>query len=113
MKKIGDGLLVAFPAPEAAVLSALEISETNETGLRLRAGIHHGDVVQLGDDLIGHDVNLAARVADSAKGGEILATTDVRAALGGMPAGVEFGRARRRRFKGLDGSVAVCPVRRV
>lgn len=112
VKKIGDGLLVSFSAPEAAVLSALEIAETNETGLRLRAGIHHGDVVQLGDDLIGNNVNLAARVADSAKGGEILATTEVRAALGVMPANVAFGRARRRRFKGLDGSVAVCPVRR-
>jgi len=112
VKKIGDGLLVSFAAPEAAVLAALEIGETNDTGLRLRAGLHHGEVVLLGDDLIGHDVNLAARVADSAKGGEILATTDVRAAMGTMPPGVAFGRARRRSFKGLDGSVSVCPVRR-
>ncbi|MFP5320594.1 MAG: adenylate/guanylate cyclase domain-containing protein [Acidimicrobiia bacterium] len=112
VKKIGDGLLVSFAAPEAAVLAALEIDETNDTGLRLRAGLHHGEVVQLGDDLIGHDVNLAARVADSAKGGEILATTEVRSALGSMPRGVVFGRARRRTFKGVDGSVSVCPVRR-
>ena len=112
VKKIGDGLLVSFAAPEAAVLAALEISETNDTGLRLRAGLHHGEVVMLGDDLIGHDVNLAARVADSAKGGEILATTQVRSALGDMPRGVAFGRARRRTFKGVDGSVSVCPVRR-
>jgi len=112
VKKIGDGLLVSFAAPEAAVLAAVEIAETNDTGLRLRAGLHHGEVVLLGDDLIGHDVNLAARVADSAKGGEILATTDVRSAIGDMPPGIAFGRARRRTFKGLDGSVAVCPVRR-
>jgi adenylate cyclase len=112
VKKIGDGLLMAFPAPEAAVLAALEVAETNETTLRLRAGIHHGEVTLLGDDLIGHDVNLAARVADSAKGSEILATTDVRAAMGSLPPGIVFGRARRRSFKGLDGSVAVCPVRR-
>lgn len=112
VKKIGDGLLVSFGVPEAAVLAALEIAETNETGLRLRVGLHHGEVVALGDDLIGHDVNLAARVADSAKGGEILATVDVRQAVGTVPAGVEFGRARRRTFKGVDGSVLVCPVRR-
>lgn len=112
VKKIGDGLLVSFGVPEAAVLAAVEIAETNETGLRLRVGLHHGEVVALGDDLIGHDVNLAARVADSAKGGEILATVDVREAVGTVPAGVEFGRARRRTFKGLDGSVLVCPVRR-
>lgn len=112
VKKLGDGLLVSFGAPEAAVLAALEIAETNETGLRLRVGLHHGEVVALGDDVIGHDVNLAARVADSAKGGEILATTDVREAVGAVPAGVSFGRARRRTFKGVDGSVLVCPVRR-
>ncbi len=112
VKKIGDGLLVSFGVPEAAVLAAVEIAETNETGLRLRVGLHHGEVVALGNDLIGHDVNLAARVADSAKGGEILATVDVRAAIGSMPAGVTFGRARRRTFKGVDGSVLVCPVRR-
>lgn len=112
VKKIGDGLLVSFGVPEAAVLAALEIAETNETGLRLRVGLHHGEVVALGDDLIGHDVNLAARVADSAKGGEILATVDVREVVGTVPAGVEFGRARRRTFKGVDGSVLVCPVRR-
>jgi adenylate cyclase len=112
VKKIGDGLLLSFPAPEAALLAALEISETNETGLRLRGGVHCGEVIQLGDDLIGHDVNLAARVADSAKGGEVLATTDVRDALGDIPAGLVFARARRRTFKGVDGSVLVCPVRR-
>lgn len=112
VKKIGDGLLVSFAAPEAAVLAALEIAETNETGLRLRAGLHHGEVVLLGDDVIGHDVNLAARVADSAKGGELLATTDVRSAIGGALPGVAFGRARRRTFKGVDASISVCPIRR-
>lgn len=111
VKTLGDGLLLSFPAPEAAVLAAIEVHETNGTGLRLRAGLHHGEAVLLGDDLVGNDVNLAARVADSAKGGEILATTAVRSAVGSLP-GITFGRARRRRFKGLDDSVMVCPVRR-
>ncbi len=111
VKKLGDGLLLTFAAPEAAVLASLEIMEGNETALRLRAGIHHGEIVQLGDDVIGHDVNLAARVCDSAKGGEVLATTAVRSHLETLP-GIRFGRARRRSFKGVDGSVLVCPVRR-
>ena len=111
VKKLGDGLLVSFNAPEAAVLAALEVAEAENGELRLRAGIHHGEAVLLGDDLIGHDVNIAARVTDSAKGGEILATTDVRAAVGPLP-GVTFGRARRRSFKGVAESISVCPVRR-
>ena len=111
VKKLGDGLLLTFGAPEAAVLAALEMCETDHGALRLRAGVHHGEAVLLGDDLVGHDVNVAARVCDSAKGAQILATTAVRAAVGDLP-GVRFGRARRRSFKGVSESVSVCPVSR-
>ncbi len=111
VKTLGDGLLLTFPAPEAAVLATLELADTNGTGLRLRAGVHCGEAVLMGDDLVGNDVNLTARVADSAHGGEILATTQVRSAVGTLP-GVSFGRARRRSFKGVSSSVMVCPVRR-
>ncbi len=111
VKKIGDGLFISFDAPEAAVLAALEIGEADPGELRLRAGIHHGEAVAVGDDLIGHAINVAARVTDSAKGGEILATTEVRSAIGELP-GVVFGRARRRSFKGLAEAVSVCPVKR-
>lgn len=112
VKKLGDGLLITFAQPEAAVLAAIEIEEQHGSDLRLRAGIHTGAVMETGDDVIGATVNVAARVADSATGGEVLATTDVRAGVGAI-SGVAFGRARRRRFKGVEGSVLVCPVRRV
>ncbi len=111
VKKIGDGLFISFDAPEAAVLAALEIGEADPGELRLRVGIHHGEAVVVGDDLIGHAINVAARVTDSAKGGEILATTEVRSAIGELP-GVTFGRARRRSFKGVAESISVCPVKR-
>lgn len=111
VKKLGDGLLITFAAPEAAVLAALEVTESEHGQLRLRAGLHHGEAIPTANDVVGHDVNLAARVTDSAKGGEVLATTDVRAAVGELP-GVAFGRARRRSFKGVGQSVMVCPVRR-
>jgi adenylate cyclase len=111
VKKIGDGLLICFEAPEAAVLAAVEVGEADDSDLRLRAGIHHGDVMVVGNDVIGHAVNVAARVTDSAKGGEVLATTAVRSAVSEMP-GVTFGRARRRSFKGVAESVSVCPVKR-
>ncbi len=111
VKKLGDGLLISFGAPEAAVLASLEMQETDRESLPIRAGIHHGEAMLHGDDLVGHDVNIAARVTDSAKGGEILATTEVRSAVGEMPS-VTFGKARRRSFKGVAGSVSVCPVRR-
>ncbi len=73
--------------------------------------MHTGEAVVTADDLIGHDVNLTARVAAAAQGGQVLATLAVRRAVGDLR-GVAFGRARRRSFKGVEHLVQVCPVRR-
>lgn len=110
VKRLGDGLMLSFPSAEAAVLAALELVEVPGT-LRLRAGVHVGEAVVTADDLIGHDVNVAARVAAAAAGGQVLATVQVREQAGELR-GVTFGRARRRSFKGLGHSVSVCPVDR-
>lgn len=112
VKRLGDGLLLTFPEPEAAVLACLELVGVQPQPLRLRAGMHVGDVVVTRDDVIGHVVNVAARVTESAKGGEVLVTTDVRQAVAdGLPQ-VKFGRARRRSFKGLGDAIGVCRVER-
>ncbi len=110
VKRLGDGLMLAFPQTEAAVFCALDLVEV-PLELRLRAGVHAGEVVVTGDDLIGHEVNVAARVAASAQAGQVLATTSVREELGELR-GVSFGRARRRSFKGLGEPISVCPVTR-
>ena len=114
VKRLGDGLLLTFPEPEAAVLCCLELVGAQPAPLRLRAGVHMGDVLVTRDDVIGHVVNVAARVCESARGGEVLATADVRTAVAdhGGDALAVFGRARRRSFKGVEAAVSVCPVRR-
>jgi adenylate cyclase len=112
VKRLGDGLLLTFPESEAGVLACLELVEAQPDPLRLRAGLHAGDVVVTRDDVIGHVVNVAARVAESAQGGEVLATTDVRQAVAESLPNVTFGRARRRHFKGLTEPVSVCPITR-
>lgn len=112
VKHLGDGLLVTFPSAEAGVLAGLELVEAFDAPLRMRVGMHTGDVlVMRNQDVLGHVVNVAARVVESARGGEVLVTADVRRAVGPLP-GVRFGRLRRRGFKGLDESVGVCPVHR-
>ena len=111
VKKLGDGLLVSFHTAEGAVLAAVELCEADHGELRLRAGIHFGEAVLHGNDLVGNDVNIAARVTDVAKGGEILATSQVRDAVGPLPQ-IEFSRARRKSFKGVSTSLLVCKVRR-
>lgn len=68
---MGDGLLVDFSSPMAAVLAAisiqqtlasLDIAEVHERRLRYRIGLNQGDVVVDGDDLLGDCVNVAARL---------------------------------------------------
>ena len=110
VKRLGDGLLLTFPAAEAAVLSCLELVDGQPEPLRLRAGVHTGDVVIVRDDVVGHVVNVAARVAESAKGGEVLVTTELRDQVAdGLPR-VRFGRTRTRHFKGIGHPVRVCPA---
>lgn len=110
VKRLGDGLLLTFPEPEAAVVAGLELVAGQPAPLTLRAGVHVGDVLVSADDVMGHVVNVAARVTEMAKGGEVLVTTDVREAVGDELAPVKFSRARRRRLKGLDAPVAICRV---
>lgn len=112
VKRLGDGLMLSFVEPAAAVHAALELVEEAPSGLRLRAGVHCGDVVLVADDVIGHTVNVAARVAEAAKGGQVLATGDVLAAAGELR-GVKALRGRRRAFKGVDGSVVVHRLERI
>lgn len=101
VKRMGDGLMLTFPAPEAALLAALELVELIDEPLRLRAGLHLGEAVVTRDDVLGHVVNVAARITEAAKGSEVLASVDVRTAVAPM-AGVAFGRARRVRLKGVE-----------
>ena len=110
LKRLGDGLMLTFPEPEAAVLACLELGEA--APLRLRAGIHGGKVLVTGDDdVIGHVVNLAARVTESAAGGELVVTDHVRTAVGDLR-GVAFDGPYRRSFKGIEVEVPVYLVSR-
>jgi adenylate cyclase len=108
IKRLGDGLLLTFTQPEAAVLACLELVDAQPAPLRLRAGVHTGQVVVLRDDVIGHVVNLTARVAEVAAGSEVLATEDVTAAVS-LP-NVRFGDTRDERFKGIEEPIRICSV---
>src|SRR5205085_10298826 len=99
-KRLGDGLLLTFPEPEAAVLACLELVGSNPKPLRLRAGVHAGELVVTRDDVIGHVVNVAARVTESARGGEGLVTAGVRVAVSELTS-LRFGRYRRTSYTGV------------
>ena len=73
-KTTGDGLLAEFPSAVNALRCALAIQQAirdNPQGLQLRIGLHQGDVVTEGDDLLGDGVNIAARLEPLAEPGGI------------------------------------------
>jgi adenylate cyclase len=79
VKDLGDGLMLWFGDPCTAVRASLTLQDrfeerTAQDGLPLwvRIGVHYGRPVQRGADLIGHDVNIAARLVDLAAPGEVL-----------------------------------------
>src|SRR5207344_668947 len=71
-KSMGDGFLIEFASAVQAVSCAKAIQEADDgQPLRLRIGIHVGDVVVQGDDLMGDGVNIAARIESIADPGGV------------------------------------------
>ncbi|MCB1030569.1 MAG: adenylate/guanylate cyclase domain-containing protein [Acidimicrobiales bacterium] len=101
VKRLGDGLMLTFPEPEAGLLAALEMVETVHDPLRLRAGVHSGEAVVTHDDALGHVVNVASRITEQARGGVVLTSVEVRGAVADLE-GVKFGRAKRTKLKGVE-----------
>jgi len=93
VKELGDGLMLWFDNPCHAVEAALDLQELfddrsakDDLPLWVRIGVHYGRPAQRGSDLIGHDVNVAARVADLAAPGEVLISEAAAERVGdGMP----------------------------
>jgi adenylate cyclase len=81
VKTIGDAVMLRFPTPEAAVVALRRLLQhelvVQDAVLLPRAGAHHGSAVLVERDYYGAAVNLAARVAGQAQGGQLLVTAHV------------------------------------
>ena len=79
MKWLGDGVMFYFPAPDHSVLSSLDMVEGAAShGLPpARVGIHAGPVVFQEGDYFGRTVNIAARIAEYARPGEVVVSQEV------------------------------------
>ena len=111
VKRLGDGHLLTFPEPRAAVLAGLDLLEAAHGPLRLRVGEHAGSVLVRGDDVFGHVVNVASRVVGAAGGGHALVTTEVRDRAGRVPR-VVLGDPQPTLLRGIEEPVPVCEVKR-
>ena len=73
IKSMGDGWLVSFPSVAEAVACAFQVQDklADHQTIKLRIGLHTGDVVFRGDDIFGDGVNVAARLQEFAQAGAV------------------------------------------
>lgn len=115
VKTVGDGFMVAFASPEAAVACAVSIQQglvdlnagSGAPAVRVRIGLHTGAALRDEDDFFGREVVMAARVSAAARGGEVLISDAVRSSLG---PDVSTAAPRVRELKGLRGRHRLHPV---
>ena len=100
VKTTGDGILATFDGPGRAIGCAAALrDELGELGVRIRAGLHTGEVELRRDDVVGIVVHLAARVMAGA--GEIVVSRTVRDLVVGSD--VVLQDRGNRRLKGVEG----------
>jgi class 3 adenylate cyclase len=118
VKSQGDGFMLTFPSARRAVQCCIAVQEdlaayaaaNPDTGVRVRMGVHTGEaIVDEDGDLFGKHIIVAARIANLAEGGQILAsglTREITASRGDLA----FGPPDDVALKGIEGTYQVCSV---
>jgi adenylate cyclase len=112
VKTLGDAVMIRCPDHCGAVRLALRILEelSGRDGFpAVRIGMHTGPAVERAGDWFGATVNLAARVAATATGGEALVTEDTWTAVGAL-SDVDLEQRGPRTFKNVAGEPRVYAV---
>ena len=105
VKWLGDGVMMHFPHPGPGVVAALEmVAGVAEAGLPpAHVGLHAGPVVFQDGDYYGQTVNVASRIAEYARPGEVLVSQEVVAASEGTA--VDFREIGPVELKGVSGAM--------
>ena len=114
VKRLGDGMMAVFAEPREALAAVVEararLSDLDANGYRprIRAGMHVGQPRKLGGDYLGIDVNIAARVAEEARGDELLVSARALAELDADA--IDAKKKRRFSVKGVPEDLTVYSV---
>ena len=112
VKWLGDGVMFYFREPADAVLAAVEMVEVvgSHDLPPAHVGIHAGPVVFQEGDYFGRTVNIAARIAEYARPGEVLVSQEVVDAADAGP--VTFTEIGPVELKGVSGTLRLHTARR-
>lgn len=118
IKSQGDGFMLAFPSARSGLRCAIELQRTfaeqpgpeHRDRLCVRMGLHSGPAIADSNDFHGPNVVMAARIADSAGGGDIIVSSALKEYTETDPA-FEFDGRGDLRLKGLSGEHEVFAVR--
>jgi adenylate cyclase len=115
VKRLGDGMMAVFASAQDGLDAVLEargrLDGVEAPGYKpqIRAGMHLGTPKRLGDDYLGVDVNVAARVADEASAGDLLVSGQALEALDSD--GLMVKKKLHFRAKGVPDDITVYLVR--
>jgi adenylate cyclase len=118
-KVIGDAVMLVSPDPTALVRTAVDLveewSDPRDGRPGLRVGVAMGVGVPHAGDWFGPPVNLASRVTETARPGQVTVTAavhDAVVAAGGDDPPLRFRAAAPRKFKGVRGAQRLYRVQR-
>jgi class 3 adenylate cyclase len=105
----GDGFLATFEGPARAIRAAAALrDQLAELGIRLRVGLHTGEVELADGHVRGIAVHIAARVLALAGPGQVLCSRTVEDLVAG--AGFRFTDRGTHRLKGVPDDWPLCSV---
>ena len=98
----GDGFFATFDGPARAIRCATAIGrELQGIGIKVRAGLHTGEVETTGDKVSGMAVHIGARVMSQAGSGEVWVSNTVKDLVAGS--GIRFEERGTHALKGVPG----------
>ena len=117
VKAMGDGFMASFSSATRALECAIAMQrafaahddEHPETPIRVRIGLNAGEPIAEDEDLFGTAVNVAARIAAQAKGGEVLVANVVKELAAGK--GFLFADRGEVALRGFEDHVRLYEVR--